>query len=118
MGKSLGGPVGEQLAQTAAELRLGGEPVEAWGRLGALPSAQRLARALEHAGTSGAPAVELMSRLAADCRAEQGRAAAKRADRASVLATAPLGICFLPAFLMIGMAPVMIGLASGLTSGD
>ncbi|WP_063730218.1 type II secretion system F family protein [Streptomyces sp. RTd22] len=114
VGKSLGGPVGDRLVRTAAELRLGGEPVGAWGRLGALPGASGLARALEHAGTTGAPAVEPVSRIAADCRAEQGREAGRRADRASVLATAPLGACFLPAYLLIGVAPVMTGLAGGL----
>lgn len=114
VGGSLGGPAGERLAQTAAELRLGGEPAHAWGRIGALPGAQGLARALERAGTTGAPAVEPVSRLAAECRAEQGRAAMKRADRTGVLVNAPLAGCFLPAFLLVGLAPVMIGLARGL----
>ncbi|MET7935424.1 type II secretion system F family protein [Streptomyces sp. NPDC005322] len=118
VGLSLGGPVGERLAQTAAELRLGGEPAAAWGRVGALPGARGLARALERAGTTGAPAVEPVSRLAAECRAEQTREAMKRAERTGVLANAPLGGCFLPAFLLIGLAPVMIGLAHGLANGS
>ncbi|MGY0060322.1 type II secretion system F family protein [Streptomyces sp. LZ34] len=117
VGRSLGGPVGERLAQAAAELRLGGEPAAAWGRMGALPGAHGLARALERAGTTGAPAVGPVSRLAADCRAEQGRQADKRVERASVLATAPLGACYLPAFLLIGVAPVMLGLAGALAGG-
>ena len=117
VGRSLGGPVGERLAQAAAELRLGGEPAAAWGRMGALPGAYGLARALERAGTTGAPAVEPVSRLAADCRAEQGRQADKRVERATVLATAPLGACYLPAFLLIGVAPVMLGLAGALVGG-
>lgn len=117
VGRSLGGPIGERLSQAAAELRLGGEPAAAWGRMGALPGARGLARALEHAGTTGAPAVEPMSRLAADCRAEQGRQADKRVQHASILATAPLGACFLPAFLLIGVAPVMLGLAGALVVG-
>ncbi|MEY2243025.1 hypothetical protein AB8A21_08780 [Streptomyces sp. BF23-18] len=33
VGVALGGPVGERLAQGAAEVRLGGEPVHAWRRL-------------------------------------------------------------------------------------
>ncbi|WP_431774226.1 type II secretion system F family protein [Streptomyces cucumeris] len=114
VGTSLGGPVGERLARTAAELRLGGEPAAAWGRMGALPGAQGLARALERAGTTGAPAVEPVSRVAAECRAEQTREALKRADRTAVRATAPLTVCFLPAYLLIGLAPVMVGLAGGL----
>ncbi|WP_307821551.1 type II secretion system F family protein [Streptomyces coffeae] len=114
VGVSLGGPVGERLARTAAELRLGGEPADAWGRMGALPGARGLARALERAGTTGAPAVEPVSRVAAECRAEQTRKAVKRADRTAVRATAPLTVCFLPAYLLIGLAPVMVGLAGGL----
>ncbi|QKV94073.1 type II secretion system F family protein [Streptomyces sp. NA02950] len=114
VGASLGGPVGERLARTAAELRLGGEPADVWGRMGALSGARGLARALERAGTTGAPAVEPVSRVAAECRAQQTREAVKRADRTAVRATAPLTVCFLPAYLLVGLAPVMVGLAGGL----
>lgn len=117
VGNSLGGPVGERLTQTAAELRLGAEPADAWGRLGTLPGARALALCLERAQATGAPAVEPMARLAAQCRAEQARSATARARRAGVLATAPLGLCFLPAFLTVGVAPVLIGLAARLLSG-
>ncbi|WP_307842941.1 MULTISPECIES: type II secretion system F family protein [Streptomyces] len=114
VGGSLGGPVGERLAQAAAEVRLGGEPGVAWGRLGSLPGAGGTARCLERAQATGVPAVEPMSRLAAQLRAAQARAAGIRARRAGVLATAPLGLCFLPAFLTVGVVPVVIGLAGGL----
>ncbi|MCF3100439.1 type II secretion system F family protein [Streptomyces roseoverticillatus] len=117
VGLSLGGPVGERLARAAAEVRLGGDPATAWGRLGGLPGARGLARCLERAQATGVPAVEPMSRLAGRLRAERGRAAGIRARRAGVLATAPLGLCFLPAFLTVGVVPVVIGLASGLTKG-
>jgi hypothetical protein len=33
-----------------------------------------------------------------------------------VLITLPLGLCFLPAFVCLGVAPVVAGLASRLTS--
>jgi hypothetical protein len=39
---------------------------------------------------------------------------AARGQRAGVLITGPLGLCFLPAFLALGVVPVVIGLASGL----
>ncbi len=118
VGASLGGPVGERLAQAAAEVRLGGEPATAWSRVGALPRAQALAHCLERAQATGVPAVEPMSRLAARLRAERSRAAGIRARRAGVLVTAPLGLCFLPAFLTVGVVPVVIGLAGGLLKGN
>ncbi|MET8325117.1 type II secretion system F family protein [Streptomyces sp. NPDC005181] len=114
VGESLGGPVGERLARTAAEIRLGGEPAVSWGRFGEIPGAGALARCLERAGSTGAPAAEPVSRLAEAMRAERSSAAVARAQRASVLITAPVGLCFLPAFLAVGVAPVVIGLATGL----
>ncbi|MEV4432212.1 type II secretion system F family protein [Streptomyces sp. NPDC049585] len=114
VGSSLGGPVGTGLARAAAEVRLGAEPAVAWGRLGALPGAAPLAGCLERAQATGVPAVEPMARLAARLRAEQARTAGMRARRAGVQATAPLGLCFLPAFLTVGVVPVVIGLAEGL----
>ncbi|WP_442811933.1 type II secretion system F family protein [Streptomyces sp. NBC_01803] len=114
VGASLGGPVGERLRRAATELRLGGEPAVVWARFGRLPGAATLARRLELAGTSGAPAVAAVAAEAAECRARRRRAAQTRARRASVLVTGPLGLCFLPAFLLIGVAPVVIGLAAEL----
>ncbi|WP_234312198.1 type II secretion system F family protein [Streptomyces griseus] len=114
VGRSLGGPLGERLLRTAAELRLGGDPAEVWGRFGAIPGAEGLARCMERAGASGAPAAEAIARHAAALRAADARAATGRARRAQVLISAPVGLCFLPAFLAVGVAPVVIGLASGL----
>lgn len=118
VGDSLGGPVGARLVSTAAALRLGGEPAQTWGRFGEIPGAAELARCLERAGSTGAPAAEPVSRLADGLRAERARQAAARAGRAQVLITAPVGLCFLPAFLAVGVAPVVIGLATGLLRGN
>ncbi|MFD9353811.1 type II secretion system F family protein [Streptomyces sp. NPDC060031] len=116
VGESLGGPVGERLALAGAELRLGGEPGAAWGRLAEIPGARALAECLERSARTGAPAAEPVSRLAGALRADRTRRAGARAQRAAVLVTAPVGLCFLPAFLAIGVAPVVIGMASGLLS--
>ncbi|MFE6841750.1 type II secretion system F family protein [Streptomyces sp. NPDC057686] len=117
VGESLGGPVGERLALAGAELRLGGEPGDAWGRLAEIPGARALAECLERAARTGAPAAEPVSRLATALREDRARQAGARAQRAAVLVTAPVGLCFLPAFLAVGVAPVVIGMASGLLSG-
>ncbi|MFD4786873.1 type II secretion system F family protein [Streptomyces sp. NPDC058459] len=116
-GEALGGPVGEALARGAAEARLGGEPADAWARLTALPGAGALARLLERADRSGLPAAGPVARLASDTRAESIRAATVRARRAAVLISAPVGLCFLPAFIAVGVLPVVIGLAGGALGG-
>ncbi|MFE4450851.1 type II secretion system F family protein [Streptomyces sp. NPDC056796] len=118
VGESIGGPVGERLTRTAAVILLGGEPDEAWRRFGELPGAASLARCLQRAASTGAPAAEPVSRLADEMRAERASAAVARAQRAGVLITAPVGLCFLPAFLTVGVAPVVIGLAAGLVHGS
>ncbi|WP_338896891.1 type II secretion system F family protein [Streptomyces sp. TG1A-60] len=117
VGEALGGPVGERLARGAAEARLGGEPAAAWHALGALPGAGPLARLLERADESGVPAAAPVARLAAEARAEWGRSMTERARRAAVMVTAPVGLCFLPAFIAVGVLPVVIGLADGLLEG-
>ncbi|MEU1278819.1 type II secretion system F family protein [Streptomyces sp. NPDC005805] len=114
VGQSLGGPVGGRLAAVAAHLRLGREPVDAWEWFGRSVGADALARCLERADSTGVPMAEPMARLADRLRAERARATTARGRRAQVQITAPVGLCFLPAFLAIGVAPVVIGLVGGL----
>ncbi|MFD9432686.1 type II secretion system F family protein [Streptomyces sp. NPDC060002] len=117
VGEALGGPVGEGLARGAAEVRMGGEPATAWRRLASAPGAAALARLLERADVSGLPAAGPVARLAADTRADWARAATTRARRAAVMVTVPVGLCFLPAFMAVGVLPIVIGLAGGVLGG-
>ncbi|MFJ8543836.1 type II secretion system F family protein [Streptomyces sp. NPDC093586] len=117
VGDALGGPVGNALSRGAAEVRLGGEPGGAWRGLAALPDAGPLARLLERAEVSGLPAAGPVARLAAQARADRARATTVRARRAAVMVTAPVGLCFLPAFVAVGVLPVVIGLAGGVLGG-
>jgi Flp pilus assembly protein TadB len=117
VGRCLGGPLGAALIRAGAELRLGGEPAECWDRFGRLPAARAMGRCLARASTTGTAPVAEMTRLAADYRAAQGRSALARARKAAVIATAPLGLCFLPAFLVVGVAPVVMGMAGAVLGG-
>jgi hypothetical protein len=117
VGEALGGPVGDALARGAAEVRLGGEPGAAWRRLAGVPGAGGLARLLERADVTGLPAAVPVARLAAEARADWARAATARARRAGVMVSAPVGLCFLPAFIAVGVLPVVIGLAGGVLGG-
>ncbi|MFJ9176623.1 type II secretion system F family protein [Streptomyces sp. NPDC102360] len=117
VGEALGGPVGRGLERGAAQVRLGGELGVAWRELSAVPGADELVRLLERAGESGAPAAAPVARFAGECRAERGRRATTVARRAAVAITAPVGLCFLPAFLVVGVVPVVIGLGGGVLGG-
>ncbi|WP_069461751.1 type II secretion system F family protein, partial [Actinacidiphila rubida] len=117
VGDCMGGSLGAALTRVQAELRLGAEPAECWLRLGRLAGAHEMARCLARASTTGSAPVAEMARLAADIRAAHGRSALARARKAAVLATAPLGVCFLPAFLLVGVAPVVMGLARSVLGG-
>jgi pilus assembly protein TadC len=113
VGDALGGPVGDALGRGAAEVRLGGEPEGAWRGLAAVAGAVPLARLLERAEVSGLAAAGPAARLAAQARADWARTTTARARRAAVMVTAPVGLCFLPAFIAVGVLPVVIGLAGG-----
>ena len=65
------------------------------------------------ATAQNAPVATAVSRLADDVRAEGRSAAEQAARRVGVLAVAPLGLCFLPAFVLLGVVPVVIDLFSG-----
>ncbi|WP_259370762.1 type II secretion system F family protein [Streptomyces sp. SCUT-3] len=114
VGRSVRGPLGALLLRAAAELRLGADPAQCWERFAAEPGATELGRCLEHACTTGVPPAAAVTRLAEQGRLRHARSAQARARRAGVLATAPLGLCFLPAFLLVGVAPVVMGLAGAL----
>ncbi|GGK96712.1 type II secretion system F family protein [Mangrovihabitans endophyticus] len=105
---ALGGPLGDRLARVARSLRLGGDPAEAWSHLADVPGASRLiAAAVRSSGSGGALATALL-RLADDLRSDRAVAAEAAARRAGVLIVLPLGLCFLPAFLLAGLVPVVV----------
>ena len=58
-----------------------------------------------------------MTELAADGRIQVEHLAAASAERAGVLISGPLGLCFLPAFICLGIIPVVVGLASRVLDG-
>jgi Flp pilus assembly protein TadB len=110
--EAVGPPMGGRLATLAAELRLGADPADSWSRFGEPPELAPLARCLARACESGAPPAAVLARLADAQRSAAARAAQARVRRAGVLATAPLGLCFLPAFVLTGVVPTVVGLAA------
>jgi pilus assembly protein TadC len=106
-------PAADELGAIAERLALGADPAAAWNVAEASP-VHRLARAARRSAHTGASLASVAEATAAEIRASALDLAAARGQRAGVLITGPLGLCFLPAFLALGVAPVVIGLASGL----
>jgi pilus assembly protein TadC len=106
--EALGGPLGARLRRTARSLRLGAEPAEAWAHLAGVTGAERLIAAAVRSSASGGALAGALGRLADDLRADRAVAAEAAAQRAGVLIVLPLGLCFLPAFLLAGLVPILI----------
>ncbi len=104
---ALGGPMGELLRSAAASARLGTDPAGGLLLLPPDPDVRSLARALARSMTRGTSPVSVLDRLAHDARDTARWAAEARARSLGARAAAPLGLCFLPAFVLVGIVPVV-----------
>ena len=109
VGGAVGDPVGAHLRSVAALSRLGAGPRRAWAEVP--PELAPLARVLVRAGESGAAVAGGLRTLAAESRAAERAATAAAVQRAGIWVLAPLGACFLPAFLCLGVVPLVLGIA-------
>ncbi len=109
------GAAAERLAAARSRLALGSDPVEVWEAVGRDPALGRLGRAMARAASSGAPVGDVVARLAAEL-AERARSDAEdRARTVGVRAAVPLGLCLLPAFVVLGIVPLAAGLLASIT---
>ncbi len=108
VGEALASPLGDRLVGVARALRVGYQPREAWSQLADIPGAGSFVRAAVRSVESGTTLTSTLDRLAADLRAERAAAADATARRVGVLTVLPLGLCFLPAFLLTGVVPVVV----------
>ena len=102
----------ESLAWTAQALRLGVSWADAWEETPkwSIP----LRDALESSWTSGNAPETMLARSASWERRARLADAKTRAEELSVRLVGPLGACFLPAFLALGIAPLLATLTGGL----
>jgi pilus assembly protein TadC len=101
------------LDRAADMLALGADPAAAWSNSG-LPldsHGDALLRLARRSAMSGAALAQGVADLADQSRHGAASAADARAQRASVLIAGPLGLCYLPAFVCLGIVPIVAGLA-------
>lgn len=113
----LTGPSGSVLREVAGLLELGADPASAWEPALRNPGTAELARAARRTARTGSALAEVAAESAAEARKAASDRAQAQAERASVWITAPLGLCFLPAFLCLGVVPVVAGMVQRLGSG-
>ena len=116
--EAVGGPVGLRLARVERALRLGAPAAEAWSYLGDDDGAIRFAHAAQRTDHSGAALAGALVRIADDLRTDSALATEAAARRAGVLIVLPLGLCFLPAFMLTGLVPVIVAVIGGVLSAS
>jgi Flp pilus assembly protein TadB len=106
-----------ELTRVARLLQLGAEPVTAWKGLAAHPVLGVVAVTACRSAESGIRLASGFERVAADLRSQAKARGVAQAERAAVWAMAPLGLCFLPSFVCIGVIPVVAGVAHSAFTG-
>nr|WP_235174716.1 type II secretion system F family protein [Tomitella biformata] len=105
------------LRRAADLLALGGDAGAVWETLGQAKGLGPVARMARRSADSGSSLAAGAAELATATREQAGDRALIATERAGVAVSGPLGLCFLPAFLCLGIAPVVLGLAGKVLGG-
>jgi pilus assembly protein TadC len=110
--RHLPGPMADRLAPVVGALRSGFDPLTVYVAHGRDDPVRGLVVALARAMESGAPLADTVAAVADDQRRRRRWSAEAAARRAGVHAVGPLVVCFLPAFVLLGVVPVVLGIAT------
>ncbi|WIK81316.1 type II secretion system F family protein [Micrococcus lylae] len=105
-------PGGQRLRPVLARLRWGADWDEAWGDLADEELAE-LGRRLQPLHTSGMAGAAGLTQAARAVRQERRRTAELAAEQLAVRLVVPLGLCHLPAFVCLGVLPLLLMMLRG-----
>jgi Flp pilus assembly protein TadB len=105
--KAISGPTSQRLSLVANRLRLGADPALAWGELTEDENLRLLAKVLIRSSQTGAPVHQSLVSVVEAARDQLASALEARARSAGVHAVAPLALCFLPAFMLVTVVPIV-----------
>lgn len=100
--------------QVCALLSVGVDPHHAWSAMNDTPGLSELAGIARMSQRSGAAIASGCERIAVTLREDAADGAKAAAERAGVFIALPLAVCFLPGFILLGLAPVVISLGAEL----
>jgi len=112
VGDAAGGPDGAAMRRASSALVMGADWSAAWA--GAPARLGPVIDGLAPTWATGAAPGPVLRAAAEHVRRERRRATREAAARLGVHLVLPLGLCFLPAFMLIGLVPVLISLGAGL----
>lgn len=114
-GSAVGGPDGGSLVRVSDALRWGADWETAWRE--APHRLDPVQRGLQSAWVDGAAPHEALRAAAEELVHDRRSAARTAAARLGVRLVLPLGACFLPAFVLVGLVPVLLALGVDLMAG-
>jgi hypothetical protein len=106
--------IAERFGKAARALHAGTEPDVAWRFLSVDVATAAVGAAALRCCRTGAPAAVTVAKAARDTWGAAEQAAQAQIRSVAVRATAPLALCFLPAFILVGVVPTAIGLLTEL----
>ena len=109
-----GGRLGDRLASVVARTAAGFGDGDAWAALRDDEVLGPLARDLARAADAGTAIGALLARHAEAARSAAHAAALARAKAVGVLTIIPVSACYLPAFFLLGVVPVIAGVLASL----
>ncbi len=108
--RAVGGAAGRMLGDVHRRGQLGEPAAAAWAGLGSVVGLGGIARAVGRSSRTGAPLAGVLAGTSDDLRAEASASALAEVRSTAVRAVLPLGLCLLPAFVLLGIAPIVGGL--------
>ena len=115
VGQAAGGRTGGTLLRAGEALVLGAGWERAWE--GATTRLRPVVAALRTAWSDGVAPGEALRAAGQEDRRERGAAARATAARLGVQLVLPLGACYLPAFVLVGLVPVLVALGIDVLGG-
>jgi len=112
VGAAIGGVDGPVLLQVGRQLELGASWNQAWRK--ARVELQTIGTALRPAWEAGASPTASLRAAGETSQRHQLEQSKLAAARLGVQLVLPLGLCLLPAFVLIGLVPVLLSLGAGL----
>lgn len=111
---AMGSPVGEVFGAVTNAISVGLSDEQAWQVLKDDPVVGSMARDLARSSALGTTQSAILAQYSTDLRRQALTTRLAAAKSVGVKAVLPLGVCYLPAFVLIGVVPVIAAALTGL----